>query len=340
MEKKIQIQMLKQFCIELLKAVDVPVEDSKIIADVLIETEQRGVQSHGVSCLLRYISLIQQGIMRPDVQWEVIRTSGAVEVWDGLHSNGQVIGHYAMKRSMEQAKKYGIGLVAVKHSSHFAAGAYYAEMAQKERMVGVVTSTGASTMAPWGGTDKLIGNNPLSIAIPANEQAPIVLDMAQSNVALGRILNLRSQGKTTVPEGWAFDCNGEETTDIDSVHTVQPAGGYKGFGMSLVIDLLSGTLFGGATGERALDEAEGPAQVFCTLNINAFSEYEDFVKGVDERIKELKASKLKPGFESIRMPGERAFESRFKQETEVMVIAEVVEKLNQLAQELGVTDQL
>ena len=191
---QIPVKELYHMALSSLIKASVPESEAKIISESLVEADQRGVYTHGCVCLPRYIGLIRTGAMRPKADYSTISQTDVIEVWDAKRSNGQVIGNWAMHSAIKIAKEHGIGLVAVKNSNHFGAGAYYAQLAQKQGLIGIAMSTGASTMAPWGGADRLIGNNPVAIAIPTKKHPPLVLDMAQSIVAFGRISNILKQG--------------------------------------------------------------------------------------------------------------------------------------------------
>jgi len=333
---KVRLNSLIDFCNKLFIAVSVPPDEAQIITTSLIEADRRGVRSHGVVCIPRYISLIQKGKMRNKCEYKVLQEYGAVSVWDGMRSNGQVLGYKAMKEAICKARKYGISFVAVKGSNHFGAGAYYSQLAEKEGMIGIVSSTGSPTMAPWGGAERMIGNNPLAVSIPAGSRKSIDLDMAQSVVAFGKITNLAKQGETTIPPGWAFDSDGVETVDVSNVHSVIPIGGHKGFGLSLVIDIISGILFGGATGDRAGDENEGPSHSFMAIDIDVFGNRDRFINAVETRIAELKGCRLAKDSDGIFMPGEIEHNNYEKSQESVELITEVVNDLNILACELGI----
>lgn len=301
---KVSLKALHDACVERFTAAGMPAEEAEIIACSLVAADQRGVQTHGVVCVPRYLSLIRQGKMRAKAAYETVRDNGVIAVWDGRRSSGQVLGHWAMLEAARKAKAHGIGLVAVRHSNHFGAAAYYAQLAAARGMIGIAMSTGSSTMAPWGGADRLIGNNPVAVAVPAARHPDIVLDMAMSNVAFGKISNLKKAGEKAIPAGWAYDADGVETTDIDRVETVIPMGAHKGFGMALIVDIVSGLLFGGATGARAGDDAEGPSCLFAALRPDAFGDSAAFMDALDARVGELKGSRLARGAREIMMPGE------------------------------------
>ena len=309
----------------------VPEEEAEIIANSLVQADRRGVFSHGVVCLPRYAGLMRSGMMRTAESHEVTRRLGAVEVWDGKRSSGQVLGHQAMTRAMEMAKECGVGIVAVYHGNHFGAGAYYAMLAQAQGMIGIAASTGSPTMAPWGGMDKCLGNNPVAVAVPAREHGPVVLDMAQSVVAFGRVTNLKKQGIQEVPEGWCLDSRGKPTVKMDEVASVAPMAGYKGYGIAVMVDILSGILFGGATGARADDMQEGPGMIFAALNVEAFSDKDAFYGALDARIDEMKNARCAEGVEKIYMPGEPENDRMRASEEEITIIREIMDEVNALA---------
>ena len=313
-----------------LRRANVPPEEAEIIAESLVEADQRGVYTHGCVCLPRYIGLMNGGHMRAAAEYRVLRQTDAIAVWDGMRSSGQVLGNWAMKEAMRQARTHGIGAVAVKGSNHFGAGAYYAQLAQKEGMIGIAMSTGSSTMAPWGGADRLIGNNPVAVAVPAEKHVPVVLDMAQSVVAFGRITNMKKEGKTEIPAGWALDKDGVPTQKIDDVYTVLPMQQHKGFGTALIVDILAGILFGGATGNRAGDDQEGPGCLFIAIDIDSFGDRETFLKGMDARIDELKGSKIAPWAKAIYMPGEIENNNMNEAADTVWMMPQIVDDLRNL----------
>ncbi len=332
---RINVKELKTFCMDILTSVGMPEEEARILTGTLLDADQRGVKSHGVMSLGRYVGLMENGTMPKKVDYKVETDNPVIAVWDGNRCCGQVLGHLAMKCAIEKARTYGIGFVGVKNSNHFGAGAYYAKLAEKEDMIGIAASTGDPTMAPWGGTTKLIGNNPLAISVPAGKELPVTLDMAQSVVAFGKINNMKRQGYKEVPAGWALDAEGMPTTDIDKVYSVVPLGGYKGFGLALMVDVISGLLFGGGTGRLAEPDKLGPAHTFMAIDIKAFGDAEAFKKRMDDRVEELKSCRTAKGTERIYMPGE--IEERcFAQSQETAdIIPEIVDDLNALAERLG-----
>ena len=315
-------------------------EEARITAGMLVEADQRGVNSHGILCTARYVRLIREGKMRPNMSMKVLKDNGTVAVWDGNRSSGQVLGYRAMEDAMKKAKEHGIGCVCVKGANHFGALAYYSQMAQKVGMIGLVMGTGDSTMAPFGGCEKVIGNNPIAVAAPADSQPAPCLDMAMTVVANGKVSNMRRQGIEVLPEGWGLDREGMPTTKMSECYTVAPMAGYKGWGMAVMVDILAGTLFGGGTGDRAKDVSEGPSLMMIAFDISAFNDPGKYYADVDSRIAELKGSKLAKNSRGIFMPGEMEA-ARFRSSEEsgvVEVLPENLKMVNDLAREMGLEE--
>lgn len=332
---RIRVEELKAFCMDILTVTGMPEAEARILTETLLQADMRGVKSHGVMSLKRYVNLMETGVMPKKLDYKVETDNPVIAVWDGNRCCGQVLGHTAMKAAIEKARSFGIGFVGVKNSNHFGAGAYYSKLAEQEGMIGIAASTGDPTMAPWGGAEKQIGNNPLAISVPAKESLPVTLDMAQSVVAFGKIANMKRQGFKEVPAGWALDENGEPTTDIDRVYSVMPLGGYKGFGLSLMVDVISGLLIGGGTGVRANPDQMGPAHTFMAINPGAFGDAEEFQARVDARVAEFKSCRRSAHSAGIYMPGELE-EICYEQSREAAdIIPEIVGDLNALAEEMG-----
>ena len=339
MQKTIREKTLRDFCIEILSKVKVPYKERVIVADSLVSADLRGVTTHGVISLPRYISLINSGAARPSAKIEVATDLGPISLWDGCYSLGQVLGVWAMEKSLAKARDYGIGVIGVKKSNHFGACAYYAMKALDEDMIGIVLSTASPTMAPWGGCDPLLGNNPLAIAIPCERQLPVVLDMAQSVVTGGKLRLLQKEGKKKIPRGWAMNKEGRITEDLEEASkklSLVPIGGHKGYGLALAIDVLAGVVLGAGYGPKAKDGEEGPGHLFIAMRIDAFRPMKEFKEVMDERVSELKSSKLSPGTERIFVPGEIEFESESRRRKEgIPIPCAVVDDLNRFAESLN-----
>ena len=332
---RVDYQKLFDMVEQCYEKVGVSEEEAKLITSIQLQADQRGVHSHGIAALGRYVGLFERNEMKKAEEHQVVEDRGAVEVWDALRSNGMVTAARAMQAAIDKAKQYGIGAVGVRHANHLGAGAYYSLMAKDQGMIGVALSTGGPTMAPWGGAEKAIGNNPLAMSVPANEVYPLTLDMAQSVVAYGRVMNLKKQGEKEIPAGWGLDRNGLPTTDINEFYSVMPTGAYKGFGSSLMIDVLAGLLFEGGVGAKADDDADGCSFFMLAINVDFFTDPEAFRNRVDERVKELKSVRPAANSRGIFMPGEIE-EMKYAASLEkVEVIPENLADANAVAERLG-----
>ena len=334
----INVQEAKDTITKIFMNVGVNKDEATIISQMLVEADQRGVHSHGILCTARYVKLIKEGKMRPNMNINVLKDNGVVAVWDGNHSSGQILGYRSMEEAIKKAKEHGIGVVCVKGANHFGALAYYAQMAQRAGMIGTALGTGDSTMAPWGGCEKVIGNNPISVAAPARNEVSPVLDMAMTVVANGKVSNMKRQGATEIPEGWGLDREGVPTTSMKDYYTIPPMAGYKGWGMAVMVDILAGVLFGGGTGDRAKDSADGPSIMMIAMDISAFNDEEKYYNDVDARINELKSSKKAKYSNGILMPGEiEANKFAASEESGIVeVLPENLDMVNDIAKEMAI----
>jgi LDH2 family malate/lactate/ureidoglycolate dehydrogenase len=203
---------LKQACVVLLQKGGVPADQSTVIADVVVEGDLRGIESHGVLRLPSYIRRVKAGSMTAKTEPKVLRERGASLLLDAQHGFGQIAGVVAMKEAMSRAEKFGTGIVAVRNSGHFGIAAYYAMMALERKMIGMISANAAPCMAAWGGTQPLLGTNPICVAIPTGGDTDVVLDMASSLVARGKIRLALNKGDK-IPLGWALDEQGQPTED-------------------------------------------------------------------------------------------------------------------------------
>jgi len=335
------VKKLQEFSIAILTKLNVTHGNAEIITDSLLTADLREVKSHGIVRLPAYIGRIEAGVMNANAPYEVQNDRGATALIDAGNSFGQVAGYKAMNLAINKARKNGAGIVAVKNSNHFGISAYYSMLALKECMVGIVLTNASPAMAPYGTAAPLLGTNPLSVAIPAATQAPIVLDMSSSVVARGKI-RYAALKNSAIPLGWALDSEGKPTTDPNKAlaGSLEPIGGVKGSGLSLVIDILCGVLTATAlTGEVLnVTDFSGPsktAHLFCAVNISSFTDPASFKKSVDAVVLRIKA--LPPaGKGPIYLPGEIEHLNTLKNlENGIPLDGEVVDSLNRLARKYG-----
>lgn len=334
---------LREFCTGVLQKLGVSPEEAAITADTLVTANLRGVDTHGVMRLTYYSAKLRSGVIKPRVDLTPVKESIATALLDGHDGIGQVISYRAMQIAIRKAKEAGIAYVAVRNSNHLGACAYYSMMALPQDMIGFVFTNASPRLAPTGGVERLFGNNPWSIAVPAGKGLPIVLDMANSVVAAGKIRVLQKEGKP-IPEGWALDAEGVPTTDPEKAlkGILLAVGGYKGYGITLMVDLLTGVLANSAYGPRvkgmeAENEVAHVAHSFMAVNVSAFDEVATFKARVDSYIDEIKGSRKAKGTDTIYLPGELEFlREQERREKGIPLQAKVAEELRAIGREYGV----
>ena len=317
--------------------------DATLVAETLVAADLAGVHSHGVLRVPEYAKKLTEGGVNPQGRPFVARDSGACLVVDGGNSMGQIGATFAMDRAIARAQATGIAAVAVRGSNHCGAMAYYCLRAVSADMIGIATTNALPTMAPWGGAERLLGINPLGIAIPAGEEAPIVYDAAWSGSAHGKIRVYQQRG-WQLPQGWALDRNGAPTTDpaaaLDGL--LAPIGGYKGTGMAMLMGILSAMLSGAAYGTELGDMERGPiagkdGHFLAAIRVEAFADAGHFKTRVDGAIRQLRAAKRAPGVARIYAPGELEHTRRTEYERDgIPLNAVTLTDLRRTATEIGV----
>jgi LDH2 family malate/lactate/ureidoglycolate dehydrogenase len=301
---------LRAFARAVYASTGVPEEDAALVADSLVQADLWGHQSHGVLRLDWYRQRLVKGAMKAATQPQVVVDSGALAVIDGHDGVGQVLADSAMREAIVRAKRHGIGAVGVRNSNHFGTAMYYTRRAPESACVGFLSTNASPSMAPWGGRRKVVGNNPWSIAAPAGRYPPMLLDIANTAVARGKIYLARQRGER-IPAGWALDANGAATIDpqsaIDGI--ILPMAGHKGYGISVMMDVLSGVLTGsafasGVHGPYQSERRSGCGHLAIAIDIEAFQPIADFHARMESMIAELKSTPLAPGHDEIHYPGE------------------------------------
>ncbi|MDD4347429.1 MAG: Ldh family oxidoreductase [Desulfitobacteriaceae bacterium] len=311
MEKRIEYNKLNTYVKNLLMTSGIEERDALIVSDVLIRAELQGVSSHGLSRLEVYLHRISKGLINKKPNFSIDFKFPALGIMDADNSLGHLAAHKAMTAAVEKAKSFGISMVGVKNSNHFGTASYYAEMAVKENLVGFVISNGPPATPPWGGKEMYFGTNPLAVGIPGGERGPIVVDMATSIVARGKIIKAAKEGKEIEP-GWALDEEGNPTTNPGKAlkGCILPMGGHKGSAITMLIELMAGLLTGAGYGKQVAwqyDENSGKGNVghiFCAMNPEGFMEADEIRSKMDNFYDEIKGIPKAQGFDSIRLPGE------------------------------------
>jgi LDH2 family malate/lactate/ureidoglycolate dehydrogenase len=340
---------LQEICVEILNAVGVPEDEAGIVSNCLVAANLRGVDSHGIVLLPRYVRRVRGGMIRAKARINVIRESPSTVLLDGGSSLGPVIGVKAMQIAIDKAKTGGICGVAVSSSEHLGMLAYYSMLATKHDLIGITMSNTIPLMAAWGGKSRVIGNNPMTFAFPTKTN-PIVLDMATSAAAAGKIRIAKLKGEK-LAEGWAIDKYGQPTTDPNAVidqtdpdsvegwiGALLPMGGHKGYGLSVVVDLFCGVLTGAkCSPEMSLrsdpsSHRDGGAFV-AAINIETFIPLQQFKERIDKFIKIIKGNPSVQG--EIFLPGEIEFREEEKRRKEGILIPDKAhQEIEILAKEL------
>lgn len=322
-------EKMQQFMIDVFVKIGVPYEDAKVCAEVLTEADKRGIDSHGIGRFRPiYIDRINAGLQKPVTEFEITREGPTTAVVDGHNGMGQVIAKKSMQMAIDKAKKYGMGMVAVRNSTHYGIAGYYAIMAAKENMIGITGTNARPSIAPTFGVDNMLGTNPLVYGMPTDEEFPFVIDCATSITQRGKVELYEREGKS-LPPGWVIDQQGNATTDaaealkgFDSgTCALAPLGGigeelagYKGYGYATVVEVLSSALQSGLFLKDLSDMDAGGKRVpsrlghfFIAIDISSFVDVNTFKKHTGEILRSLRESKKAPGQNRIYTAGEKEY---------------------------------
>ncbi len=328
----------------LLRAAGVPGSDAHLVADSLVEANLRGVDSHGVQQLPVYLQRIRLGLVELSPTFPLLSETDSTALIDGQNALGQVAAMRAMDLAIQKAEYSGIGLVGVRGTNHCGMLAYFTLRATQNAMVGWACCNAPVVMAPWGGKDKLIANNPLCVAIPTAQELPIVLDMATSVAAKSRIYLAQSKGER-IPDGWALDKHGIPTNDptaaLDS-GMLLPMGGPKGYGLAVIIDILAGLMTGSAFGagvgslHHELGRGMNVGLLVGALKVESFLPLRDFQHLVDGYIRRIRESAPATGFTRVCLPGEPELETKARRAQDGIPVPPTVwQALVSMGRELG-----
>lgn len=328
--------------------VGVPSDDALICAEVLMESDRRGIESHGCNRFKSiYIDRILSGIQEPVTQFQVLRETPTTAVVDGHNGMGMVISHRAMEMAISKAKTYGMGMVAVRNSTHFGIAGYYASMATKKNMIGIVGSNARPSIAPTFGVENMMGTNPFTFGLPTDEEFPFMLDCATSITQRGKIEYFAKIGKDT-PRGMVIGEDGSALTDSvqildDLSHgraSLAPLGGigeelggYKGYGYTTVVEILSSALQAGSymkmlsgIGEHGEKKPINLGHFFIAIDPNAFMGIEEFKRTTGNILRDLRASKKAPGHDRIYTAGEKEHLAWLDRKETGVLIGEALQK--------------
>jgi LDH2 family malate/lactate/ureidoglycolate dehydrogenase len=272
-----------------------------------------------------------------------VSDTGPLAVVDGQDGVGQVLAAFAAREAVRRAREHGVGVVAVRNSNHFGTAAYFTRMAARDRCVAILTTNASPAMAPWGGRQKTVGTNPWSIAAPAGRYDVLVMDIANTAVARGKVYLAKQRGEP-IPPGWAIDADGAPTTDPGTAiaGVILPMAGHKGYAISLMMDVLSGVLTGSSFGSAVsgpyqFDRRSGCGHLFVALDVAAFGDPDEFTRRMEQLVDEVKAVPLAQGFDEVFYPGElEARAERDNRDNGLSLPQQTVDDLRQLAESTGV----
>ena len=327
MEKRfIQFEVLEKFMVNVMVKAGIPEADAKIVGDVLLQADKLGFDSHGVNRFKSiYLDRIREGILNPVTNYKIIKEGPTTAVIDGQNGMGHVIAYKAMKLAIEKAKKFGMGMVTVRNSSHYGFAGYYPLMAVRENMIGITGTNARPSIAPTFGVENMLGTNPMTFGIPSDESFPFLLDCATSITQRGKVELYAREGKD-LPKGWVIDRNGESKTNSSKVledlisgnaaltplgGVGEETGGYKGYGYATVVEILSAALQQGSFMKMLIGSRDGkkvPYSVghfFIVIDISSFTDPEHFKRTTGNILRELRASKKMPGQTRIYTAGEK-----------------------------------
>ncbi len=341
-ERRVSAEALESLVRDIFQRCEMSREDAGLLAETLVAADLRGVHSHGVLRVPDYVHKLIRGGVDPRGRPRVVKDSPAAIVVDGGNSMGQIGAAFAMREAVKRARTTNIAAAAVRGSNHCGAMAWFAMLALPEDMIGVATTNALPTMAPWGGAGKILGINPLAVAIPAGEEDPLSLDIAFSASSHGKLRVYHQKGHP-IPPDWAFDVDGRPTTDTEAAldGLLQPIGGYKGTGLALMMGVLSTLLSGASYGTELGNMVDGPkagadGHFFLALNVAAFEDADRFKRRMDGVIRQIREGRRAPGVDRIYAPGglEAENERRYRREG-IPLNAATLEDIRQTALNLG-----
>jgi LDH2 family malate/lactate/ureidoglycolate dehydrogenase len=344
---RVTVEDLHAFCREALHKVGVPEAEARMTADVLVRTDTWGVFTHGVKSLPGYVRRLRAGGLRATGKPAVVAEGPAWVIVDGDSALGMVTSTFAMQRAMDRARSCGIGYAGVRNSCHFGAAGYYAVLAAEQGMIGVAMANDTPSVSVPGSRGRVTGSNPLAYAIPTGTGRPIFLDVATSTVAGGKVAAAHARGQF-IPTGWVLDLEGRPTTDPGAFlagGALTPMAGHKGYGLALLIEVLSGVLTGAAVAGRIVSWTVGDPSVptghgaaFLAIDVAALMPAGDFHRRMDALARAIHEAPLAPGCERIYLPGEKEWEHRDRALRHGLVLPpDVMQSVQVLSEELGIS---
>ena len=348
---------LREFTVDVFKHFEVPAEDARLAADVLIKSDLRGIDSHGVARLHTYFEMLELGRINPKPKIKIVREKASVATLDGDNGLGLVVGPKANEITMEKAEQHGSGWVSVCNTNHFGIAGYYPLKALERDLIGWAMTNTTKLVAPLWGAERMLGTNPIAIAFPGLKEPPIVIDMATSAVAYGKI-EIALRKNEPVPKGWIVDKTGRETTKPQDMinggaqlplGSDREMGGHKGYGLASMVDILCCVLSGANWGPFAPPFAlrqeipersvgKGIGHFFGAMQIDGFIDKAEFKKQIDEWIRVFRNTKPAPGTGGPLIPGDPEREAEaIRSKTGIPLLKPVIDDLMDIAKKTGIS---
>lgn len=346
---RVPVEKLRPFISMVVRGMEAAPDDADFVASVLTEADLRGVDSHGATRLAGYVEMRDRGLLNPTAEIRVISQSGSCTLIDGDNGFGMLGARLGMQLAMERARESGIGMSVARNMTHTGLVGYYTMTAAAMGLIGISMNSGPQIVPAFGGTTPLLATNPFSVAFPAGEEEPVVLDMATSMVAAGKLRIAEKKG-VPIPMDWGLDRNGEPTADATEVLTngyLQWAGGYKGFGLATMIEVLSAVLGGSTFG------TDTPAMkifgqdplvssgTYIAIDIERFMPLPEFRSRIDGLVRMIHASSTALGVDRIYASGELEFENKRERIAHGIPVSDaVLGELEHLAERFGLVFDL
>ena len=341
---KVSLAQLREFMTRSMVKLGLPAADAATVGGLMAEAELQGSDGHGAIRLLPYARRIRAGgiNLNPDIR--IVQERAGMALLDGDNGMGHLVMKKAAGIAVEKARACGIAWVGARLSNHAGPASLYARMPMAHDMIGLYFAVGnANHLPPWGGLDMLLSTNPIAVAVPAHAEPPIVLDMATTVAAYGKV-KAKAQRGEQMPIGWMIDRLGQPLPDPKRAEDgfLMPIGGYKGYGLALIVGLLAGTLNGAAMGSGVIDfnkddtSITNTGQAVMAIDLSAFGDVAGFKARVDKLVRELRASERMPDVDRIWLPGEQSHEKRVKNQRDGIAIGTVLLKqLDAFADDVG-----
>jgi L-2-hydroxycarboxylate dehydrogenase (NAD+) len=343
-EIRVSLAQLRDFITRAMTLLGLPSADAATVGDLMAQAELQGSDGHGAIRLLPYARRIRAGGINLTPQIKVVQERAGMALLDGDNGMGHLVMKQAAEMAIEKARACGIAWVGSRHSNHAGPASLYARMPMAHDMIGLYFAVGnANHLPPWGGLDMLLSTNPIAVAVPGGAEPPVVLDMATTVAAYGKV-KAKAQRGEQMPIGWMIDRLGQPLTDPKRAAEgfLMPIGGYKGYGLALIVGLLAGTLNGAAMGSEVIDfnqdqiSTTNTGQAVMAIDLSAFGDVSEFKQRVDRLVRELRESERIPGVERIWLPGEQSHERRAANERDGIPIGPVLrQQLDDFADEMS-----